>query len=127
MSPIRVLMVDDSFEFLEALGRYLSADSAIEIVGNLQSANDAVEQVAVLKPDLILMDLAMPGMNGLEATRLVKRQPAAPRIILLTLYDNSEYRSAASAAHADGYVVKSDLRGMLLPLIHSLANQEQIL
>jgi len=127
MSPIRILMVDDSFEFLEALGRYLSADSAIEIVGHLQSGNNIIEQVSTLKPDLVLMDLAMPGVNGLEATRLVKLQPAAPRVILLTLYDNSEYRSAAYAVHADGYVVKSDLSGLLLPLIHSLDNQEQIL
>jgi DNA-binding NarL/FixJ family response regulator len=125
MNPIRILLVDDSFEFIEALVRFLSADAAVEVVGYRLSGSEVIEQLNELKPDLVLMDLAMPGINGLEATRLVKQQPDAPRVILLTLYDNSEYREAASQAHADGYVVKSDLGGNLLPLIHTLVNQEQ--
>ena len=125
MNPIRILLVDDNFEFLEALGRFLSVDTGVKVVGHLLSGSEAIERMSVYRPDLVLMDLAMPGVNGLEATRWVKQQPDAPRVILLTLYDNSEYRQAASEVHADGYVVKSDLGQVLLPMIHSIVNQEQ--
>ncbi|MCL4562036.1 MAG: response regulator transcription factor [Chloroflexi bacterium] len=120
MSLIRVLLVDDNHEFLEATARFLSTDPSIEIVGHALSGKDVLTQVPSLKPDLVLMDLAMPDMNGLEATRQVKTYPQAPRVIILTFHDNDEYRSAASAVQVDGFIAKSDLGVELLPMIHSL-------
>jgi DNA-binding response OmpR family regulator len=116
----RILLVDDSSEFLESAARFLSAEPWIEIVGCTLSGRDAVEQVALLQPDLVLMDLAMPDMTGLTATHHIKSQPGAPCVVILTLHDNLEYRVAAEAAHADGFITKSEFATQLLPLLHTL-------
>jgi DNA-binding NarL/FixJ family response regulator len=119
-SPIRVLAVDDSPDFLKLVVRLLSTAPAIQIVGQAHSGYHALEQVTALHPDLVLMDVAMPDMNGLEATRTIKARPGAPRVIILTLHDNAEYRAAAEAAGADAFVAKWELNTALLPLIYIL-------
>jgi DNA-binding NarL/FixJ family response regulator len=124
MEPIRTLLVDDSPEFLEAAKSFLSTDPDIEIIGQANSGRGALQQVARLGPELVLMDLAMPGMNGLEATCHIKAQPGAPHVVILTLHDNPEYRALAEAAHADGFVAKSEFGVQLLPLIHTLRSNE---
>jgi DNA-binding NarL/FixJ family response regulator len=124
MNPIRVLLVDDSSEFLDAVARFLSSDGRIELIGSTYSGQEVLQKVPDVRPDLILMDIAMPDMNGLELTRRIKAQPGAPRVIILTLYDNSEYRSAAGDVEADGFIAKSELGEQLLPLIHSLSYQQ---
>jgi DNA-binding NarL/FixJ family response regulator len=79
-----------------------------------------LEQTTALRPDLVLMDLAMPGMGGLEATRRLKAEPDAPRVIMLSLHEHPMYRTAALDAGANGFVPKSKLGTALLPMIHSL-------
>ncbi len=116
----RIFLVDDSPDFLECAVNFLAADPEIEVVGRASSGRGALEQVPVLKPDLVLMDLTMPEMNGLEATRHLKAQSDGPRVIILTLHDNPEYRAAAEAVRADGFVTKSELGLQLLPAIHAL-------
>ncbi|WP_341530810.1 response regulator transcription factor [Nostoc sp. UHCC 0302] len=120
MSPLRILLVDDSFAFLESAARFLALDARLEIVGRVLSGEEALEQIPQLSPDLVLMDLAMPGMNGLEATRQIKAQSATPYVVVLTLNDGTEYQTAALAVGADGFVTKSEIGTALLPLIHSL-------
>ena len=120
MASVRTFLVDDSPEFLDAAARFLATDPQIEIVGHALSGRNAIEAVARLRPDLVLMDVAMPEMNGFAATRHIKGQPNPPRIIVLTLYDNDEYRVQAQAAGADGFVAKSEFGTQLLPLIHRL-------
>ena len=118
MVSVRVLLVDDNAEFLDSATHFLSADPEIEIVGCVLSAEAALEQAPRLHPDLVLMDLVMPGMNGLEATRQIKVLPGAPRVVILTLYDNAEYRAAAAAVGADGFLAKSEFGALLLSQIH---------
>ena len=120
MNPLRILLVDDSAEFLESAARLLMLHQELCIVGCAASGSAALEQVAVLNPDLVLMDLAMPGMNGLETTRQIKARPAAPRVVIMTLYDVAEYRAAARAATADGFIAKSSIRSQLLPMLAGL-------
>jgi len=121
MLPIRILLVDDSRDFIESAIRFLSADAQLEIVGCALSGAEAIDQIARVQPDLVLMDWAMPGMSGLEATHQIKAGPGAPGVVIVTLHDNLEYRAAARAAGADGYVAKSELGQALLPLIHQLS------
>jgi DNA-binding NarL/FixJ family response regulator len=116
-SSLRILLVDDSLTFLDAATHALAADPRIEIVGTALSGHEGVELVAQTHPDLVLMDVAMPGMNGFEATRLIKALPHAPQVVMLTSYDISHYRTAARTAGADSFVSKADFGAQLLPLI----------
>ena len=120
MTPLRILLVDDSAEFLESAARLLTLHKQLRIVGRASSGNAALEQIAQLSPDLVLMDLAMPGMNGLETTRQIKSRPAPPRVVIMTLYDVAEYRTAARQATADGFIAKSSIRSQLLPMLANL-------
>ena len=116
---IRVLLVDDSSLFLASASRVLAADPCVDIVGQVSSGAAALEQLSQLECDLVLVDLVMPGMNGLEVALRIRELPRPPRVVLLTLDDTPEYRSAASAC-ADGFLGKSHTATQLLPLIHSL-------
>lgn len=121
---MRIILVDDSKDFLDVAEKFISADPDIEIAGRATSGSEAIAMAEKLKPDLVLMDIAMPGMNGLEATRIIKKTENPPKVIMLTLYDNPEYRSVADAVKADGYIGKSDFAVQLLPLIHKLFSEK---
>jgi len=75
---------------------------------------------AELKPDLILLDLEMAGMGGLEATQLIKQEANAPRVVILTIRECNEYRRAASEAGADGFLTKSEFTEKLVPVVQSM-------
>lgn len=118
--PFRILLVDDSRTFLDAAMHALTVDPRIEVVGSALSGQDGVALVNERQPDLVLMDIAMPGLNGMDATRRIKSQPNAPRVILLTSYDLQHYRKAARAAGADGFICKAEFDSELLPLLETL-------
>ncbi len=117
---MRILLVDDNPKFLETASRFLSVVPEVEVVGCVVSGRAAVEQAQQLQPDLVLMDLVMPEMDGLAATREIKAQPDAPRVIIVTLHNHQEYRAAAEAVGADGFLSKSEFGAQLLPLIRGL-------
>ncbi len=120
MLPVRVLLVDDSVPFLDSAARFLEREPGLEVVGRALSGAEAVRQSQALRPDLVLLDWALPDANGLETMQLIRRQPDAPQVIIVTMYDLPEYVAAAQAARADGFVAKSDFSLALLPLIHHL-------
>ena len=117
---IKVLIAEDSPSFLEALKRFLEQQQAFQVIGVAHNGIEAVEQALIFQPDLVLMDIKMPNMNGLEATLRIKTRPDAPKIILITVCDTAGYRKAAEDAEADGFVGKSRLRTDLLPAIEKL-------
>jgi DNA-binding NarL/FixJ family response regulator len=117
---LRVLLVDDSWPFLGSAEHFLSMEPALKIVGCASSGAEALNQINLLHPDLVLMDLAMPIMNGLATTRKIKALPDAPRVVILTVHDLPVYRAAAESAGADGFLVKSQFGSHMLPLIQSL-------
>ena len=123
IAPARILLVDDSPYFLWVVASWLSTIDEIEVVGHASSGREALEQVDELGPDLVLMDLVMPEMGGLEAMRRLAARPRRPRVILISVHDDEEYRAAADAAGADGFVCKSELKEKLLPLLRSLLIQ----
>lgn len=120
MASIRALLVDDNATILDCVENYLRTLPDVEVVGRTTSAHQAIQMVAQLHPDLVLMDISMPDMNGLEATRRIKRLAVPPRIIMLSIHDQAEYRNAASAAQADAYISKSDLYPQLSLTVREL-------
>lgn len=117
---VRIFLVDDSAEFLESAKRFLGTSQEFEVIGSARSGQEAMRQAAALCPDLMLIDLAMPGMSGLETTRLIKTRADAPQIVIMTLHDNAEYREAARSVAADGFIAKSAIHAQLFSLIAEL-------
>jgi DNA-binding NarL/FixJ family response regulator len=120
MTRVRILLVDDSPQFLICISRFLTDRAAYEVVGQALSGDEALRQASLLHPDLVLMDISMPGLNGLEATARLKQQPNPPRVVIMTLFDTAEYRAAAHAVRADDYVAKDSVAERLLPAIAGL-------
>lgn len=109
MNQIKVLLVEDSQDLLKALKEYFHRSHGFPVVGSAESGITAIQKVQELKPDLVFMDISMPGMNGLEATRVIKGLSNPPRVIMLTTHDDPEYKKASAAAGADGFISKTDL------------------
>ncbi len=120
MSSIRVLLVDDNAAFLDAAMKFLQALAGVEVVARAASGAEGLALAAALKPDLVLMDLVMPGMSGIDATDTVKRSRHAPKTVVLTLHNTAAYRACAFKAGADGFIAKDDLVAELPRLIESL-------
>jgi two-component system invasion response regulator UvrY len=109
MPTLRTMVVDDSPEYIEALSHLLATYPCIGTISQALSAAEALAQVAIVRPDLMLIDVAMPEVNGLELTRTIKAMQRPPRVIVVTLYDTPVYSEAARAAGADGFIGKSQL------------------
>ena len=120
MRTIRVYMVDDSPLFLQTARLLLTGEPGIEVVGAVQSAREALAEVPELHPDIVLMDLCMPEMDGLEATRRLKTDENAPRVVIVTMEDNPSFRMAARQDGADGFLAKTTLAAKLVPLLRKL-------
>ena len=103
---MRVLVVDDHSLFRDGIGSLLQAAN-FEVVGGASNGEEAIEAAARLRPDLILMDVSMPGMNGIEAARHIKSQMPEVKIIMLTVSDDDRVLVDAVKAGASGYLLKS--------------------
>jgi DNA-binding NarL/FixJ family response regulator len=113
------VLADDSPGFLYAARRFL-ATQPIEVVGEAHTGQEALGLLEALSPDLLLLDLEMPGLDGLTVLRLTKARPDSPRVIVVTLHDQDAYRVAAAEAGADGFVAKGELTTALVPLIREM-------
>ena len=103
---VRVLIADDQPLIRTGLRTLLGAQDGIEVVGEASTGAAAVTESARLAPDVVVMDIRMPGTDGIQATAQVIRQPAAPRVLVLTTYDLDEYVYDALAAGASGFLLK---------------------
>ena len=121
----RILLVDDSPDFLRAARQFFSHLPNVEIVGTAVSGLDSLAQVSLLQPDLVIMDLSMPVMNGLEATRRLKMQSDAPAVVIATTHQSQEFQAAAKAAGADGFVCKSRFNEDVPSLLRQLARTRE--
>jgi len=106
MTAIRVLIVDDQDVVRHGLGVILSHQPGIEVAGYAADGQEALEQAAAVRPDVALMDLKMPRMNGIQAARQITRQFPAVKVVVLTTYDGDEWVFDAIRAGASGYLLK---------------------
>jgi DNA-binding NarL/FixJ family response regulator len=106
MSRIRVLVADDHALLRDGLTALLRSAADIEVVGEAASGEEAIAACERVRPDLVLMDVAMPGLGGLEATLAIRRQHPAVRVLVLTQHENPEYVRRFIKAGAAGYVLK---------------------
>ncbi len=118
-SPLRTLIVDDSHEFLDRLGKWLSAQSDFEIVGKAYSGFEALPKSRVLRPDLVVMDVAMPLMNGYEATVRIKEGTHSPKVILISFFDRRDAHEHGEMK-ADAFLTKDSLYEELCPTVDRL-------
>jgi len=122
--PIRVLLADDHTLFRQGLRHLLADHPRLKIVGEASSADEAVEEAQRLKPDVILMDLHMPGGGGIEATRILRGEMPDVGVLILTVSENEEDLLAALRAGAKGYILKtSDFEQLLRSLDTVAAGQ----
>lgn len=121
-APVRVLLVDDQALLRMGFRMILAAEDDIEIVGEAGDGETGVAQASALAPDVVLMDVRMPGTNGIEATeRIVAAQPGS-RVIILTTFDLDEYAFAALRAGASGFLLKDAKPGELVGAIRAVAS-----
>lgn len=124
---IRVLLADDQSLFREGLRSLLSIQPDVEVVGEAANGAEAVERAISLAPDVVLMDLRMPVLNGVEATRRLHTSAARCRVIVLTTFDDDEQVFDALRAGASGYLLKDAPAEKLVEAIRSAARGESFL
>ena len=107
MNSVRVLIVDDQPPFREASRMVVEMTDGFEVVGEAENGEEGVEKAASLRPDLILMDVQMPGIDGLEATRRITSVDDAPHVLVMSTHESGNYAGPAEAAGALGFVPKS--------------------
>jgi two-component system, NarL family, response regulator LiaR len=111
---MKVLICDDQALIRDGLEMLLGLERDVEVVGKAEDGAEALEKVAKLQPDLVLMDLKMPGMNGIEATRQIRMHYPAVKVLVLTTYDDDQWVFDAIRAGATGYLLKDTPREALI-------------
>ena len=108
MKPVRVLIVDDQPPFRDAARMVVEMTDGFEVAGEAATGQEAVEMTRTLSPDLVLMDVQMPIMDGLEATRTISAQPEAPPVVIMSTHESGDYRGSALDAGAVAFIPKSE-------------------
>ncbi len=124
MQPLRLLLVDDHALFREGLISLLSYQDDFSVVGEAEDAESALTQARALKPDIVLMDIELPGEDGVHATRRLKMELPAVIVVMLTVRDDSQTLFEAIKAGAQGYLVKNVRSRELLEQLRGLARGE---
>ncbi|MCA9970043.1 MAG: response regulator transcription factor [Anaerolineales bacterium] len=127
MSTIKLMLVDDHAVVRSGIRMLLQAQPDMEIVGEFESGAEAVAEVPALKPHVILMDVEMPDMNGIEATRLVKAVAPETAVVALTMYEDDQYFFEMLKAGASGYVPKRAAPNELVHAIRTVSRGEVFL
>jgi len=127
MERIKVLIADDHRVVREGLMAILKTEENIEVVGEAQDGQEAIEKVRTLEPDVILMDVSMPRMGGVEATRQIKREFPHIGIIALTMYDEQQYIFDLVRAGATGYLLKDTESAQIVEAIRAIYRGESLI
>lgn len=125
MEAIRILLIDGHELVRYGLRRMLEQEEDMQVVGDCANAEEAFPQMGTLSPDIVLMDIHMPGMNGIEATRCLKRSGQAGNTDIIILTEDASYRAEALEAGATGYLLKDTTRAQLTQLIREAYQSRQ--
>jgi DNA-binding NarL/FixJ family response regulator len=119
----RILIVDDHEIVRSGLRRLVERESGWEVCGEAGNGKEAIEKALALKPDLVLMDISMPVMNGIEATRQIRQLSPVTKIVIVSLHDNEVITAQAKDAGADAYVVKACRSEILIDTIAAVLGE----
>jgi DNA-binding NarL/FixJ family response regulator len=126
MEPIRVLIADDHPLFRDGLRTLLESVPDMQVIGEAATGDEVLAQATTLQPDVILMDIKMPGTNGIEATRRIQQTSPHIRILMLTMFEDDESVFAAMRAGARGYLLKGAVQEKTLHAIRAVASGEAV-
>ncbi len=127
MSPVRLIIVDDHPVVRDGIRGMLAGDPELDVVGEASDGAEGLALIASLKPDVVLMDLRMPGLGGAAAIRTLSEQGSDARVLVLTTYDTDSDVVPALEAGATGYLLKDSPREELVRAIHAAARGETVL
>lgn len=125
--PVRVLIADDQALFRGGLARLLNDDPRVEVVGEAVDGEDACKKAAALRPDIILMDLKMPNVDGTQATQRILQQDPAAKVLVLSTFDTDGYVLQALKAGASGYVLKDSRVEAIVSSILAVVAGERVM
>src|SRR5579884_629353 len=117
MAKIRIMLADDHTLFRQGIRTLISAEADMEVVGEASNGSDAVDKAAEARPDVVLMDVGMPGLSSFEATRQIKKNRPETKVLFLTMYDDEDYLVEGMEVGASGYVLKDSPSAKLVPVI----------
>jgi CheY-like chemotaxis protein len=126
MEALKILLADDNSKFRNSAIRYLNSSLNFELLTWAESGEDALKKIDAFNPNLIVMDISMKGMDGLTATKTIRRTNEKVKIIVLTFGKDMEYRNQALSAGADDFITKSDFGPALLEKIEILFGKNVI-
>jgi len=121
MKPISVLIADDHTLMRETLASWLGANPGFVVVASVASADDAAAQAGKLKPDVVLLDIDMPGLNSFEAARMIRSQSRETRIVFLSAFTNDRYIDLALQVEASGYITKRESPAAVVNALQAVA------
>lgn len=124
MSKLKIMIADDHALVREGIIAILKRDDSIIVVGEASDGKEAIEKAGALKPDIILMDISMPGLGGLEATIEIKRKYPDIKVLVLTQYEDKEYISRFLKAGVSGYIIKKAVGNDLISAIQAISRGE---
>ena len=127
MEKIRILLADDHTLMRSGIRALLEDEPGLTVIGEAEDGRSAVAQACKLGPDLVIMDIAMPLLNGLEATRQIRQQCPHVRVLILSMHDNEEYIRQVLEAGAMGYILKDAAARELISAIRSVYRGEAVL
>jgi DNA-binding NarL/FixJ family response regulator len=124
---INLLLVDDHAVLRDGLKTIIESEDDINVIGEAVSGSDALNKVRELTPDIILMDINLPGMNGVEVTRILKQQYPHIKVLILTMHSHEEYFMSAIKEGADGYLLKDAPSDQVVEAVRTVFHGESVI